>query len=119
MVGTYGGMPFPTVTIFMDGFKQGVEYYNEQKGANVKVVGWDGKDGSFTGGFEANETATNTAAPAARPGRDVLLPVGGPIYQGALTAIEDSGEDVAHHRCGRRLLRDRPEAPRTTSSPRS
>ena len=26
---------------------------------------------------------------------DVILPVGGPIYQGALTAIEDSGKDVA------------------------
>ena len=24
-VGTYGGMEFPTVTIFMDGFKQGVD----------------------------------------------------------------------------------------------
>ena len=61
VVGTYGGQPYPTVTIFMDGFKQGVDYYNEEKGKNVKVVGWDGKNGSFTGGFEANETATNTA----------------------------------------------------------
>jgi basic membrane protein A len=25
----------------------------------------------------------------------VILPVGGPIYQGAITAIEDSGNDVA------------------------
>ena len=28
-------------------------------------------------------------------GVDVILPVGGPIYQGALTAIADSGDDVA------------------------
>lgn len=34
-VGTFGGQPFPTVTIFMDGFKQGVEYYNEVKGTSV------------------------------------------------------------------------------------
>ena len=61
VVGTYGGQPFPTVTIFMDGFKQGVDYYNEQKDANVKVVGWNGKDGAFTGGFEANNVATQTA----------------------------------------------------------
>ena len=27
-VGTFGGMEFPTVTIFMDGFKQGVDHYN-------------------------------------------------------------------------------------------
>ena len=34
-------MQFPTVTIFMDGFADGVEYYNEQKSKDVKVVGWD------------------------------------------------------------------------------
>ena len=60
-VGTYGGQPFPTVTIFMDGFKQGAEYYAEENGKDVEVVGWDGKNGSFTGGFEANEAATSTA----------------------------------------------------------
>jgi basic membrane protein A len=94
-VGTYGGQPYPTVTIFMDGFKQGVDYYNKQKGKNVKVVGWDGKNGSFTGGFEANEKATNTARQLIDQDADVLLPVGGPIYQGALTAIDASGKDVA------------------------
>ena len=94
-VGTYGGMPFPTVTIFMDGFKQGAEYYAEEKGKDVQVVGWDGENGSFTGGFEANEQATSTAQRLLDQDVDVLLPVGGPIYQGALTAIEDSGKDVA------------------------
>ena len=95
VVGTYGGLPFPTVTIFMDGFKQGAEYYAQEKGKDVKVVGWDGKDGPFTGGFEANETATNTARQLLDQDVDVILPVGGPIYQGALTAIADSGKDVA------------------------
>jgi basic membrane protein A and related proteins len=95
VIGTYGGLPFPTVTIFMDGFKQGAEYYAKEKGKDVKVVGWDGKDGSFTGGFEANETATNTARQLLDQDVDVILPVGGPIYQGALTAIADSNADVA------------------------
>ncbi|MCP3424417.1 BMP family lipoprotein [Nocardioides pinisoli] len=94
-VGTYGGQPFPTVTIFMDGFKQGVEYYNKEKGKKVEVVGWDGENGSFTGGFEANEAATSTAKRILDQDVDVILPVGGPIYQGALTAIEDSGKDIA------------------------
>lgn len=96
-IGTYGGMPFPTVTIFMDGFKQGADYYAQEKGKDVKVVGWNSKtqDGSFTGGFEANEAATNTAKQIIDQDVDVILPVGGPIYQGALTAIEDSGKDVA------------------------
>jgi basic membrane protein A len=95
-VGTFGGQPFPTVTIFMDGFKQGVEYYNQEKGAKVEVVGFTGgEDGSFTGGFEANETAKTTAQNIIDQGVDVLLPVGGPIYQSAIAAIEDSGRDIA------------------------
>jgi basic membrane protein A and related proteins len=95
VVGTYGGMPFPTVTIFMDGFKQGAEYYAKEKKKDIKVVGWDGKNGSFTGGFEANEAATSTAKQILDQDVDVILPVGGPIYQGAITAIEDSGKDIA------------------------
>ncbi len=95
VVGTYGGQPFPTVTIFMDGFKQGVDYYSQEKGKDVKVVGWDGENGSFTGGFEANQAATNTAKQLLDQNVDVILPVGGPIYQGALTAISDSNSDVA------------------------
>src|SRR5665648_1006711 len=43
-VGTFGGAPIPTVTIFMDGLKQGVDYYNEIKGTAVEVVGWQGDD---------------------------------------------------------------------------
>ncbi|MFA9565346.1 MAG: BMP family ABC transporter substrate-binding protein, partial [Acidimicrobiales bacterium] len=30
VLGTYGGDNFPTVSIFMDGFTRGAEYYNEQ-----------------------------------------------------------------------------------------
>ncbi|MDO9164798.1 MAG: BMP family ABC transporter substrate-binding protein, partial [Rhodoferax sp.] len=30
-VATYGGLPIPTVTIFMKGFEAGVKYYNAQK----------------------------------------------------------------------------------------
>ncbi|WP_107705653.1 BMP family lipoprotein [Nocardioides allogilvus] len=95
VIGTYGGMEFPTVTIFMDGFKQGADYYAQENDKKVKVVGWDGKTGSFTGGFEANEAATSTARRIIEQDADVILPVGGPIYQGALTAIADSGKDVA------------------------
>jgi basic membrane protein A len=94
-VGTFGGMNFPTVSIFMDGFYQGVQYYNEVKGTSVQVIGWDGTDGQFTGGFEANDTAKNVAAGIIDQGVDVLLPVGGPIYQSAMDAIADSGKDIA------------------------
>lgn len=94
-VGTFGGMEFPTVTIFMDGFKQGVDHYNEKNGTSVAVVGWDGTTGSFTGGFEANQSAKTVAKNIIDQGVDVLFPVGGPIYQSGLQAIKDSGKDIA------------------------
>ena len=40
-VGTYGGLKIPPVTIFMDGFADGVAHYNQVKGKSVKVLGWD------------------------------------------------------------------------------
>ncbi len=96
VIGTFGGAPYPTVTIFMDGFKQGAEYYNEVNGTNVQVVGFDGGDqGLFTGGFEANDQAKGIAQQILDQGADVILPVGGPIYQSAIAAIQDSGKDIA------------------------
>lgn len=97
VVGTFGGINIPTVTIFMDGFAQGVERYNADNGTDVRVVGWDraAQDGSFTGGFEANDTARQTAQAIIDQNVDVLLPVGGPIYQSAAVAIQDSGREIA------------------------
>ncbi|MGW8481588.1 BMP family lipoprotein [Microbacterium sp. NPDC055903] len=94
-VGTFGGAEYPTVTIFMDGFYQGVNYYNEQNGTSVSVVGWDGSTGSFTGGFEAGPEAKTVAQNIIDQGVDVIFPVGGPIYQSALQAIKESGRDIA------------------------
>ncbi|GAA2043247.1 BMP family ABC transporter substrate-binding protein [Agromyces tropicus] len=95
-VGTYGGLNIPTVSIFMDGFAQGVDYYNEENGTDVKVLGWDreAQDGSFTGGFEANDTARQVAQGLIDQNIDILLPVGGPIYQSGAAAIRDSGRDI-------------------------
>ncbi|PZE85005.1 BMP family protein [Curtobacterium sp. MCBD17_032] len=92
VVGTFGGMQIPTVTIFMDGFADGVEYYNEQKKKDVKVVGWDvaSQKGSFTGGFEAGTQAKSVAQSLLDQDADVILPVGGPIYQSAAEAIKDA-----------------------------
>ncbi|WP_415127855.1 BMP family lipoprotein [Microbacterium sp.] len=94
-VGTFGGAAYPTVTIFMDGFKQGVDYWNAQKDDTVEVIGWDGTDGVFTGAFTANQDAINAAQGIVDQGVDVLLPVGGPIYQSAASVIRDSGRDIA------------------------
>ena len=96
-VGTFGGMNFPTVSIFMDGFAQGVEYWNTEKSDTVEVLGWDraAQDGVFTGGFAANQDAINAAQGLVDQGVDVLLPVGGPIYQSAASVIRDSGREIA------------------------
>lgn len=95
-VGTFGGMQIPSVAVFMDGFQLGVEKYNEHKGGAVEVVGWDteAQTGSFTGGFEANDVARQTAQGILDQGVDVILPVGGPIYTSAAAAIRDGGKDV-------------------------
>jgi basic membrane protein A len=97
IVGTFGGMQFPTVTIFMDGFADGVAKFNTDKGKSVKVVGWDvaSQKGSFTGGFAANDTAKSTAQNLIDQGADVIFPVGGPIFQSAGAAITDSKKDIA------------------------
>ncbi|MGU3435816.1 BMP family lipoprotein [Actinomycetes bacterium M1A6_2h] len=97
VVGTFGGSQFPTVTIFMDGFADGVNYFNQQKSKSVRVIGWDvaAQNGSFTGGFEANEVAKNTAQGLIDQNADVVFPVGGPIYQSAAQAIRDAGRPIA------------------------
>jgi basic membrane protein A and related proteins len=97
VVGTFGGLPIPPVTIFMDGFVDGVNYYNTKKNKNVKVLGWDVKtqNGSFTGGFAAGQEALGAANALINKNADVILPVGGPIYQSAAAAILDSKKDIA------------------------
>jgi len=91
-VGTVGGIPIPPVTIFMDGFIDGVEKYNEDKGATVATYGWDvaGQTGQFTNNFDANDDSKQAMQTALDQGIDVLLPVGGPIYQSAAQAIRDT-----------------------------
>ncbi|ORC15392.1 BMP family ABC transporter substrate-binding protein [Rothia nasimurium] len=90
-VATYGGAEFPTVTIFMDGFAQGVAYYNEQKGADVEVLGWntEAQSGTFTGDFEdAGKGKTNTQT-FLDQGADIILPVAGPVGIGTLEAVQE------------------------------
>jgi basic membrane protein A len=97
IVGTYGGVPIPPVTIFMDGYVDGVTYYNQQKGTDVKVLGWDvaSQNGVFTGGFAAGVEAKTAAQGLIDQGADVIMPVGGPIFLSAGEAIRDSGKEIA------------------------
>jgi basic membrane protein A len=94
---TYGGGNFPTVSIFMDGFTRGAAHYNEVKGTDVEVIGWDvdAKDGQFTGSFTDMGLARQTAESQFQEGCDMSLPVGGAINLPAGDAINDLGLDAA------------------------
>lgn len=96
VIGTFGGMKIPPVTIFMDGYADGAAYFNTKKGKNVKVLGWDVKaqNGAFTGGFAAGTEAQNAAQTLIDQNADVILPVGGPIFQSAGAAIVSSGKSI-------------------------
>ncbi|WP_062461495.1 BMP family lipoprotein [Demequina soli] len=89
---TFGGMNIPSVTIFMNGFLAGADYYNAQKGGDVKVLGWDGKDGQFTGDFEDQSKGQNVTEEFLSQGADVVLPVAGPVGLGAAAAVQSAGD---------------------------
>jgi basic membrane protein A len=98
-VGTFGGLKIPTVTIFMDGFAQGVEHYNTTKNADVQVLGWDAakQDGQFVPGdkpFENVKGGQQTAQGLISQGADIVFPVAGPAGEGALQAAKASGGKV-------------------------
>ena len=94
---TYGGANFPTVAIFMDGFTRGAAYYNEVKGSDVQVLGWDvdAQDGLFTGSFTDMDLARSTAESLFQENCDIIIPVGGAINLPAGDAINDSGITAA------------------------
>ena len=91
-VATFGGAPIPPVTVFMDGFVDGVAKYNEDKGADVEVLGWDkdSQNGSFTGDFEDQNKGKQVTANFIQQGADIILPVAGPVGQGAAAAAQEA-----------------------------
>ena len=98
-VATFGGKKIPSVTIFMDGFADGVKYYNEKKGTDVKVLGWDKatQDGSFTNDFEKQDKGKQLTQNFLDQGADIVLPVAGPVGKGAGAALMEAkaaGKDV-------------------------
>lgn len=94
---TYGGANFPTVAIFMDGFTRGAAHYNDVKGTDVQVLGWDvdAADGLFTGSFTDMDLARSTAESLFQESCDIIIPVGGAINLPAGDAINDAGINAA------------------------
>lgn len=88
-VGTFGGINIPTVTIFMDGFAEGVAYYNKEEKKNVQVLGWNAgnQQGVFANTFEIIQEGTKATNNLIGDGADVIMPVAGPLGKGAGDAI--------------------------------
>jgi basic membrane protein A len=91
-VGTYGGLKIPPVTIFMDGFVDGVAYYNTAKSKNVQVLGWNKQtqNGSFTNDFVKQDEGKKVSDTLVAQGADVVMPVAGGAGQGTTAAAQGS-----------------------------
>jgi basic membrane protein A len=92
VVATFGGQKLPTVTIYMDGYWDGVQYYNSQHHTHVKVLGWNEKtqNGSFTGNFTDQTSGQTLTQTFISEGADVIFPVAGNVGLGAAKAVQDA-----------------------------
>ncbi|WP_262775417.1 BMP family lipoprotein [Brevibacterium permense] len=93
-VGTFGGIQIPSVTIFMDGFADGVDKFNKDNKKDVKLLGWNKKkqDGSFSGDFENQGQGQELTKQLISQGADVIMPVAGPVGLGAAAAAKEAGD---------------------------
>jgi basic membrane protein A len=97
-VATFGGQELPTVTIYMDGFWDGVQYYNSQHHTKVSVLGWNEQTqkGSFTGDF-TNETKGQTVTQTfISENADIIFPVAGNVGLGAAKAVQQADGQGGH-----------------------
>ncbi|VEG27274.1 BMP family lipoprotein [Actinomyces howellii] len=96
-VATYGGVPIPTVQIFMEGFHQGVTRYNEDNGTSVTVQGWDPNhpdSGTFVGDFTNTAKAQQLTESFLSQGADIILPVAGNAGAGTISAVQAAGGNL-------------------------
>jgi len=95
-VATFGGMQIPTVTIFMDGFADGVAAYNKDSGKSVKLLGWDKatQKGSFLNSFGDQAAAQNMTQQFISQGADIVMPVAGSAGLGSTGVAKQNGASI-------------------------
>lgn len=97
-LGTYGGLPFPSVTDFMTGYYYGAQQWAADNGTDVTVLGWDPakpEGGDFMGGFAPNNPESLAIAKTQiQAGADVVLPVGGNQFTAVQSAIDELNPDA-------------------------
>lgn len=88
VVGTWGGLQIPPVSLFMDGFAEGVSRYNTDNGTSVRLIGWDkqAQTGSFAGGFQDQARGNQLTQGMIAQKADIVMPVAGNAGNGALAA---------------------------------
>jgi basic membrane protein A len=98
VVATYGGQNFGTVTIYEDGFWDGVQYYNSQHHTNVKVLGWDEKTqkGNFIGNFTDLGAGQSLTSTFISESADIIFPVAGGVGLGTLKAVQTADSAGKH-----------------------
>jgi basic membrane protein A and related proteins len=97
-VATYGGLNIPPVTIYMDGFWEGVQYYNKAKNKNVQVLGWNEKNqkgGTFAQSFTDQNKGRSISQAFIQQGADVIFPVAGGTGLGSGAAAQAAGGKVS------------------------
>ncbi len=93
-VATFGGLNIPPVTIYMDGFWEGVQYYNKTNNKSVKVLGWNEKNqkaGTFAGSFTDQNKGKSITNAFQQQGADIVFPVAGGTGVGAGASAAASG----------------------------
>jgi len=97
-VATFGGEDFGTVTIYMDGFWDGVQYYNSKHHTSVQVLGWNEttQKGSFTGDFTNQTKGQTLTATFISEGADIIFPVAGNVGLGAAKAVQQADAAGGH-----------------------
>jgi basic membrane protein A len=88
-VATYGGEQFSSVTDYMDGFYDGVQYFNAKMKKNVQVLGWNEKTqkGTFIGSFSDTATARADSVAFLGQGATTIFPVAGNDGLGTTSAV--------------------------------
>jgi len=97
-VATYGGLNIPPVTIYMDGFWEGVQYYNKAKSKSVQVLGWNEKNqkgGTFAQSFTDQNKGRQISQAFVQQGADVIFPVAGGTGLGSGAAAQAAGGKVS------------------------
>jgi basic membrane protein A len=95
-VATFGGQKLPTVTIYMDGFWDGVQYYNSKHGTHVQVLGWNepSQNGTFTGDFTNQTKGQQVTQTFISEGADIIFPVAGNVGLGAAKAVQQADQQA-------------------------